>query len=241
MRRTNFYPVIILAAAVLFITDCMTAEKSKAFRESPIALVSVVSNMDINWKDEKPVDPNVISRSTRRAMEEDPDKGFMTKADTIIDDVEALIMSSLASSTNIMPRENVLRSRSYNEARINSHQEKGGMAKPEGYRFVNFRDKKFFSGFNAETGTGKFLFITLDLTKVMSAGFSKIGNYRAAIIMSVMIIDERGRTQFNKKYEVFGRDQSKVSVGIYSQTELRQMLLSAVSDACYNFLDDITF
>ena len=233
---------MVLAVSFLF-TGCMTAEKSKIFRETPAALVSVVSNGDINWKGEEATNLSLVSRSIRRSMEEDPDLGVITAADTLIGDIETLIMAALNSSPQIMmaPRTTVTGSRSYNQAAVNVHQEKTGMAKPADFRFINYRDKKFMSGFAAETGVNKFIFVTLDLTKTMSSGFGKLGNCRATIAMSVMIRNDRGKTLFNKKYEIPSRDQTKVSNGMYSQHELRQMIMSAIGDACSQFLDDITY
>ena len=242
MRKKYFY-LLLCVLIIAFLSACSSVPKSKIFGESPIALVSIVSNDEINWKDEGPINPNIITRSTRRAMEEDPDKAFMTKAADIMGDIESVIRATMSASpyVNFAPKETVFDSVSYEEARLNSHHEKAEMAQPDGFRFINFRDKNFMKSFYGETGLNKFMFITLDLTKNMSGGFSKFGNFRAIINMSVMLKDDRGRTLFNKKYEVYSRTQGKVSGGIYSHSEFADMLLEAIQDACYNLLDDIVY
>ena len=235
--------ILLSAVMVLIMTACATTDRRQLFGSSPIALVSVVANNDINWKDEGPVNIAAASRSARRTMEEDPDQNMVTSSGAIINEVEALIRSTLESSPFIsfVPGETVLRSRSYNNARPNAAQEKDAMAKPADYRYINFRDKSFFADFGAETGINKTLFVSLDLTKAMSSGFGKNGSFRVNVSMSVMLVDERGKRLFYKVYTVPGRDIVSVSGGMYSQSEIRRALLSAIGDACYFFLDDLAY
>ena len=228
---------------VLIMTACATTDKRQLFGSSPIALVSVVANNDINWKDEGPVNVAAASRSARRTMEEDPDQNMVTFSGAIIDEALDIIRSILESSPFIsfVPDETVLRSRSYNNARPNAVQEKDEMAKPVDYRYINFRDKNFFADFSAETGINKTLFISLDLTKAMASGFGKNGSFRVNVSMSVMLVNEKGKRLFYKIYTVPGRDTISVSGGMYSQSEIEHALLSAIGDACYYFLDDIAY
>ena len=227
---------------MLAVTGCATNAK-EIFGGSPIAMVSLLSNNDINWKDEAPVNTGFASRSQRRAIQGDPDQNVVTYADTFIDEIEETIRGTLEMSPHISfaPRASVLSARSYGAARINPVLEAEGMAKPEGYRYVNYRDKNFLTDFASETGSDKIMFITLDLTKIMAAGFGKNGNCRASITMSVILKDGRGKTLFNKDYYANSNAVTDVSNGVYSQAELRQLVSSAIVDACYNLMDDILY
>ena len=246
MRKNNlcrFLPALYAGILLLAVTGCATSDKREYFGSGPIALVSLVANDDINWKDEAPLNPNLTTRSARRTMQEDPDKNMVTSSNEFIDEIETLIRNTLESAAFITfaERDRVLRSQSYNEAGINSLQEKDQMAKPQGFRYINFRDNKFLSALYTETGIGNALYINLNLTKFMYSGFGKNGNYRANVSMSVMLKNEQGKTLYNKTYQLSSRDNADVSGGIYSQSDLRHLLISAIEDACYYFLDDLAY
>ena len=230
-----------IIAITLIALGCATTGKGAIFSGTPIALVSVVSNYDINWKGEEPTSSSVVSDAIRRIMRANEDWVIVTKADIIIDEAEEIIRSSLEKSPQVTlaPKEDVFNARSYNEARLNTNQANGQMVKPAGYRMVFHRDKNFFPNFAKETGIDKTLFITLDLTKEMSSGIGKNGSYRGRATMTVLLKDMRGKDLFNKIYEVPSRDNAKVTSGAYSQEELLELLRSAINDACLDFLDDL--
>ena len=231
---------IFLALVILAVSGCAST-KSGIFSEAPIALVSVAANYDINWKGEGTISDSAISRMVRRTMGADEEWVIFTRADTIIDEIEEMIRNTLETSplVSLAPRDDVLRSRAYNEARINLVQEREQMVKPTGYRLINYRDNNFFPALARETGIERSLFITLDLTKEMHGGFGKNGNCRASVEMTVMLKDSRGKNLFNKTYHAFSRGTTKVTSGAYSQEELLDLLRSAISNACQNFLDDL--
>ena len=238
-----FIAAAFMTAAVIALAGCATADKRVAFGESPIAIVSIVSNRDINWKDESPVDPSKAIRAVRRNMEENPDVNIATLASDFIEEIEQLIRNSLETSPFItfVPRGSVLSSRSYLDADPYSYHVKEQLVKPTGYRYINYRDKNFLRDFAAETGIKKTLFISLDLTKNMSMGIGKTGNFRASVTMTVMLKDEKGKTLFNKVYTQLSPDQAKVSIGQYSHADLRQLMLSAIGEVCYHLMDDIAY
>jgi hypothetical protein len=113
------------------------------------------------------------------------------------------------------------------------------MVKPTGYRLINHRNNNFYPALARETGIQRSLFITLDLTKGMSSGVGKNGNFRANVAMTVMLKDARGKNLFHKIYEISSWDRTSVTSGAYSQEEFLGLLRSAISDACQSFLDDL--
>ena len=225
---------------IIMITACATTDKKALFSETPVALVSVASNYDINWKGEK-TEPSLLGGTVRRVMRANEDWVITTSADIIIDEIEGIIRSNLDLSplVSLAPKDEVLSSRSYNEARINPYQQKDGMITPIGYRLVYYRDRNFFPAFAAETGIKKFLFITLDLTKAMSTGIAKNGTCRARVDMAVTLKDERGKDLFVKNYDISSIEKTKVNSGAYSQEEFLGLLRDVVNDACLDFLEDI--
>jgi hypothetical protein len=236
MRKTSIFLIF-----VIFAFSSCASTKSGLFSEAPIALVSVVSNYDINWKDEEATSDSAISRSLRRALGADEDWVIFTRADTIIDEIEEIIRKTLEASplVSLAPKENVLGSRAYNEARIDLAQQKDRMVKPDGYRLISHLDKNFYPILAKETGIERSLFITLDLTKEMYSGFSKNGNGRAKVEMTVVLKDSRGKNLFYKAYTVSSSGTFKVTSGAYSQEELLEHLRSAINYVCQDFLDNL--
>jgi len=242
----NFIRIAKISLAgtfVLLTAGCITADKRHIFADSPIALAAIIVNNEINWKGEEPSNPNMISRSVRRTMEENPDMGFRTTADVFMDDIESVIKSTLEVSPSITfaSREKILNSRAYREARVNSYHEKDAKASPAGFRFINNRDKRYPADSYAETGIKKYLYITLELTKEMASGFGKNGSCRVITEMNMVLKDETGKTLYSKSYDVYSRDVINVSNGIYSQQDLRRIILSSIQDVCYYFVDQIAY
>ena len=230
-----------IIAITLTASGCATTGKRTLFSDVPIALVSIVSNYDINWKGEEPTMQSKASDMFRQIRHTDEDWVIITKADSLIDEAGDIIRSTLEKSPhiNLVPGEKVFNSRSYNEARLDSLQVREQMVAPAGYRLVYNRDNKFYPAFARETGIERTLFITLDLTKEMYSGIGKNGNCRANVDLNVLLKDERGKNLFSKTYNVSSRDQIKVTAGAYSQEELLELMRSAISDACLVFLNDL--
>ena len=242
----KYISIFVVAASLLIITGCVSTDRRLIFSQSPVAIVSVVANNDINWMGEEPLTVSSIlsfNRTLRRSMEEDPDFVITTSSSLIIDEIEEFIRFMFASSpfVTLAPKETVLNSRSYNEARIHGVQEMQEMAKPAGFRYVFHRDNNFYPAFAQETGIERTLFITLNITKMMASGFGKSGNLRAHVSMNVLLKDSRGRNVFNKTYEAGSRGQLSVSSGAYSQSGLLALVKSALSDVCDDFLDDLAY
>ena len=239
MRKTLFS---LLAVTVLLTAiGCASTGKRTLFSETPVALVSIASNYDINWKGEKPTTESIAGSAIRRLLRTDESLAIVTKADVIIDDAEEIIRSTLDNSPNfsLAPKDSFLRSRSYIDARLNPYQENDKMIAPTGYRLVYHREKNFYPAFARETGIERTLFITLDLTKEMSFGAGKNGRCRGKVDMAVLLKDSRGKTLFNKIYQASSLGETQVRTGAYSQEELLDLLRSAIGDACLDFLDDL--
>ena len=239
MRKTIFLLTVII---LLTASGCASTRKGEIFSEAPIALVSLVSNFDINWKGEEPISHTTTTGDAiRRMMRADEDWVIFTRADLIIEETEQTIRNLLENSPfiTLAPKDQVFGSRSYNEARLNRVQENDEMIMPEGYRLIFHRDNNFFPAFARETGIERTLFITLDLTKAMSSGFAKNGNFRALVDMSVVLKNERGRTIFSRVYSVRSQGQTRTTSGAYSQEELLDLVRSAIYDASSAFLDSL--
>ena len=242
MRKIKCSLVLLTVVCMLIASACATTRKGALFSDRPIAIVSVVSNYDVNWKGEEPITTTyAVGNAIRRTRKVDEDWVTFTRADNIIDEAEEIIRSSLGKFSNVTlaPKDEILRSRSYNEARLNPVQEKEKMIHPTDYRMVYYGDKNLYPALARETGIEKFLFVTLNLTKEMSSGLGKNGRFRAKVSMSVMLKDIRGKTLFYNTYESASYDEVKVTSGAYSENDLLELLRFTISDVCRVFLKDL--
>ena len=244
MKKTG----LILLAAILLIVGagCVTTNTSVLTAErDPIALVGMVSNMYVFWHEEEPIGPEPIGFVIPRAFRRDPDLVFAARADEIINTAEIMFRDALADSPliNLAEREAVLSSRTYQNARIQRRQAYDEMTMPTGYRFVDIRDRDFFSALARETGIQRSMFVEFDFTKAMSGGmaFGKSGNMRAELAMRVSVLDAQGRVIFRKSYTGWSDSTIEVSGGMYSQIGLTEIFESALGEVIFEFLYDLNW
>jgi len=242
LKKASF----IFIAAILIISAAGCASSGKAIIEQrdPIALVSVVSNWDINWKGEAPTSPNAFSLFGNSALRSDPDMTLVSNADELINTAEVLFRDAINASPILSLAEKgaVLSSRAYREARTNEPG-RNALAKPSSngtfgndYRFINFRDKNFPAALADETGIKRVMFVEFDFTKSMYSGFGKNGEGRADVDMNITILDSSGKTLYNRKFSSWSGSTIKISGGAYSQTGMMELFEEAIDDVCRIFL-----
>ena len=227
---------------ICFWTGCASSRKAVLLaQKDPIALVSVVSNYDINWKDEESMSPNTINPFARGTLRGDDDKVMVSNAEDLITRAEILIRESMAELgvINLADKGRVINSRTYQEARINRTQVNQKLVKPEDYRLIDFRDKSFFSSLAAETGIQRSMFVEFIFTKEMVSGLFKTGNSRADVEMIIYIYDSARKTLFHKTLHMRSSAVMGVASGVYSHSELMGLFESTIADACYEFVYDL--
>jgi len=231
--------LLILSILILFCSGCASSGKTLLYTQrDPIALVSVVSNDDINWHGEDSIDPNATVLFSSRALRTDPDIVIISKSDTLIEQAEILIREALAGSViNLADRGTVLRSAAYNNAQLNKYQINRKQNKPGDYRFIDYRDKNFASALARETGIQRTMYVDFKFTKSMKFGVGKFGSMRADVEVLFLILDAQGKSILKKKIELGSLSSIDVSGGIYSHSELMVLFESAIYDVCYEFLD----
>ena len=236
MKRTGV--ILFLLSMVFLWTGCASTKSSVVYdQKDPIALVSVVSNGDINWIDEEPIDPKSGGFFTDKFAKGDPDVVFVTSAAKLINTAETIFLNAAAESplVNLAEKGTVLNSRSYRDARINQYQAKREYVISGGYRFVDFRDKEFPSALAEETGIQRCMFVEFDFTKAMVSGFGKQGSCRAEVTMKIIVNDAKGKTVYRNSTSFWSRDTIKVSGGTYSQSELLALFEPVISILCSEF------
>ena len=242
MRKASF--VFITALLIISAAGCASSGKAIIEQKDPIALVSVISNWDINWKGEGPTNPNAFSIFGNSALRSDPDMTLVSYADELINTAETLFRNAIDASPliNLAEKEAVLASRAYREARANEPA-RNTMAKPtpdgtsgNDYRFVNNRDKNFPAALAGETGIQRVMFVEFDFTKAMYGGFGKNGEGRADVEMNVTILNSNGKTLYNRKFSSLGGSTIKITGGVYSQTGMMELFEEAIDNVCAIFL-----
>jgi len=229
-KAVLFFTVAIL---ILSGTGCASSGKAITEQKDPIALVSVMSNRDINWKGEGPTNPNGFSFFGNSTLRGDPDMTLVSYADELIGTSETLFRNAINASTliNLADKETVLSSRAYREARA-YEPARNTLSKPADYRFINFRDKNLPAALAGEKGLQRVMFVEFDFTKTMYSGFGKNGEFRANVDMNIIILDSGGKTLYNKTFTSWSRSTIKVTGGVYSQTGLMELFEEAINEAC---------
>ncbi|MDR1804065.1 MAG: hypothetical protein LBQ94_10725 [Treponema sp.] len=227
---------ILFFTAAIFIlsgTGCASSGKAITEQKDPIALVSVISNRDINWKGEGPTNPNGFSLFGNSTLRGDPDMTLVSYADELISTAETLFRNAIDASTliNLADKETALSSRAYQEARANEPA-RNLVVKPADYRFVNFRDKNFPAALAGEKSIQRIMFVEFDFTKSMYSGVGKNGECRADVDMNIIVLDSSGKTLYNKTFSSWSRSTIRVTGGVYSQTGILELFEEAINEAC---------
>jgi hypothetical protein len=95
MKRVAF---ILLFAGLACLAGCVSSGEFILEEKSPIALVSVVSNWDINRKEEESINPRSVTTSTRRTLRADPELAIVSNAEELINTAETLFRDTIAGS-----------------------------------------------------------------------------------------------------------------------------------------------
>ena len=243
--------ILIAVGFILLGAGCVSSGKAILEQKDPIALVSLVSNWDINWKGEASTNPNAIGFFSNRALQGDSGLVVTSSADELINTAETLFWNAVNDSSilNLADKGTVLSSRAYREAKT-TEPARNTFVKPssngtfgassgtlgDGYRFINSRDRNFPAALANETGIQRSMFVEFDFTKSMVFGFGKNGDCRADVDMTVRILDNRGKTLYNKTFSSWSGSTTKVSAGAYSQTELMELFEEAINDVCHEFI-----
>jgi len=231
--------VLFAMVLICFAAGCASSGKAVLLSQrEPIALVSMVSNVEIHWKDEEPINPKSATVLNRRALRSNPDLAVAVTAEELIVTAEQLFLDSMADTDliNLADKEKVVFSSAYQDARINKLQSDWEMVKPENFRLIDYRDKDFFPAFAKETGIQRFMFVEFYFTTDMASGVGKSGNCQADVEMKVLILDAQGKTLYRKTIPMWSRSTIKVSSGAYSRTGMMGLFQSAILDACEEFL-----
>ncbi|MDR1374631.1 MAG: hypothetical protein LBJ24_06640 [Treponema sp.] len=238
----KYFAVLIMAFCLLM--GCTTIQGGKDLASySPVSIVSVVSNYDINWDGEGPSLERSLATNTgafvKRALRRDDraTRVHISKADNLIDDAD-LILRGIAADAGIAvfaAKDDVVSSQAYASARINPRQDNEDTVAAEGYRFVYFRDKDFPGNLARETGAGSLMFVTFSFTKLAASGVARNGTMRAKVDMNVRIVSAGGKTIFNRSFNLASSEKIPVTGGYYEEPDLMQLFQSTVNDVCYEF------
>ena len=240
MRRVFIF---ITVAIICLVTSCATSGKAALLEQNdPIALVSVISNRDVNWKGEEPTNPDAMGFVVDRRLRRDPDMTAITEADELINQAEVIFRETISTSPliNLADRETVLQSHAYQDAKERNFPNRN-VVKPYAHRFINFKDKDFPAALAAETGLQRSMFVEFNLTKSLYSGVSFAGSCRAEVDMTVIVLDAKGKIIYRKTISLPGRVPVKTSSGVYSQSEFISAVQEAITDICYEFVDIISY
>jgi len=237
LKRAGF--ILIIAVLILFGAGCVSSGKAALLsQKDPIALVSVISNEDINWKGEAPTNPDILGPLVKRKLRNEPDMAAITKANDLINTAEFMLRSSVAASGcfTLAERETVLNSRAYQNAKERRFPNRD-MVTPDKFRFIDVRDKNFPAALSEETGIQRSMHVEFNFTKMLYTGISFIGSCRPDVEMTVVIMDAKRKTIYRKTVTSLSTSGTKVVNGVYNQAELLELFQEAIDGVLFDFFD----
>jgi hypothetical protein len=210
---------------------------------APVAVVSVVSNYDINWFEEEPTTRSMVGDFVRSALNlrDDKTKVIISKADELINDADTLLRTALAGAGfgEIADKDRVIQADAYGAAGINPHQAGENTITAAGYRPVYYRDRSFPPNLAGEIEVKSCMFVVFNFTKKMISGIGKNGTFRAELAMGITLIDEAGKTIYSRTFNTYSFDKIAVSGGGYYHEELMELFQEAIAEACGQLIMDL--
>jgi hypothetical protein len=200
----------------------------------PLGLVTVLSNYNIYWDDEDP------GSSDRPGENETPERTRISRADVLVTEAEAILQQSFADAgiTALVPKNVILESQAYKNARRRLAWNNARTARAEGYEPVNYGDRNFAAALAEETGVRAGIYIIFDFSKTMASGIGKTGTFRAQVYMRVVVVDATGKALYKRDRFVSSADRIPVSFRYFNQDELMDLFRSAIANACYLFIQE---
>ncbi|MCL2205510.1 MAG: hypothetical protein FWB82_03205 [Treponema sp.] len=237
----NFALGMIVFVFAGFAVSCATPARSAVLADGrPVALVSVVSNWDINWHGEAEVNPALIGAASRRALRDDPDLAIISNADVLINSAERILRQAAFASGGLITfsdREELLESNAYRQANLNRRRINSAHSIPDGFRLIDPRDRNFPQALAEEKGIYRSMFVDFTFTKAMRSGFGRNGSGGVNVAMRVQIVDDGGATLYNRTFNVISRDTLRVANGRYSSSELMALFDASILDAGHDFIE----
>jgi hypothetical protein len=239
-KENSLKKLITIAGMIITAGFCMGCaglgrqRKTDLSSHLPLGIVTVLSNYNIYWDDEDP------GSSNRLRKDETPEKTRVSRADTLINDAEAILMQSFADVgiTALVPKEEIIESQAYANAKRNRLWNNSKTALAGEYEPINYRDKDFAAALAAETGVKAGIYIVFDFSKSMTSGVGKTGRFRAQMYMKVIVVDETGRILYKRDHFVASDDSIRVSFRAFNQEELLDLFRSTIANACYLFIHE---
>ncbi|MCL2066064.1 MAG: hypothetical protein FWG99_01190 [Treponema sp.] len=236
------YLVFLAAAGILLFSACKSSPRprGKDFSpHAPLALVTVVSNQDINWEGEKTREEDFISgfiRNTLR-LNRDASRVRISSADTMIDEADEILRKVIADARVFVlaDKERITDSHAYWTSSRNANLPSGQIV-AQGYRYLNHRDRQFAAQLSEENGVRSLLYVNFTFNKKMVSGFAKTGRCRALVKMRAVVVSPQGKTVFRYEIETRSSDRIDVKSGSYDEEEFMDLLREAIGEACYRFI-----
>lgn len=237
---------IVLVGILLSIllTGCAsTASLKNAEELSPMSIVSVTSNSEIIWFGEKQKKSGLLDSILKKVVDESDEDDLavlLSRTKPLLTEAENSLIEALNSvdSVSLVNKEVVLNSNAYLNAKIDKNMEKLEKISPDGYRFVNSKDKKFLKNMNKEIGSSSNVYVDFTFSKKMVTGVGKNGKLGACVEIYVKIVDTKGKIIFQKIYTGISDDSTAIALGVYDPQSLVDLFSSAKSNALDYFMEE---
>ena len=234
LKKTGAVALLILTAAA----GCSTVPRDFS-AHTPMGLVMVLSNQNINWFDERnPSSDGDIADLIRNLLGTESDGTTVrdSRADFIVNEADTILRIFLteAGVFNLADKEHVILNRDYAAApqgRTPSNQ-----ITAQGYRYINYRDSEFNTRISGAMGLQSLLYVTFEFSKEMISGFGRTGRARVRVAMNTIMVNSAGRVMYRDEIITHSRETMDVSSGFYLEEELMDLFIEAIGEACYYFV-----
>ncbi len=240
--------IIAITLASLFFAGCSSYNPFEDLSlVSPLAVVRVSSNTEIDWYAED--DGNTLGGSLLGAVanavvsevKDEKVSSILSRADLLVDQAEATLRESLAEvgTIEVADKESVLTSDAYDKVEDVLDIMDTNILRAEGYKYFKINDERNL-GPRLKKEIGSKSWITADFTfeKIMDSGVDKNGMMGVSVEMWIQWFNDEGERIYAQGYWEQSSKAIPVVAGIYKPEDMMALYPEVIDKVCRDFASE---
>lgn len=233
---------------MLFISSCSSVDPFQDLSViSPLGVVKVSSNSELNWYGEKEEAQGgssllgAVANKVLKDSENEKVSTLLSRTDLLLEEAETILLSSLkeVGTVNLTDKEQILKSAAYDSIDDSITLTNPTVISANGYKLFSWsREQDFAEKLYNETGTKGMVYVNFLFEKKMVTGIVKNGTMGAMVTMVVEITDETGKRLLTRTYWSISEKNIPVIASLYDPNDLMALFPATIEEVCQDFASE---
>ena len=239
MKKNTICKTISFSLLSAFILSGCTSSSS-AIRPrtiAPSAIVAITANDEITWEGEETESKGLLQLGAKALIQKSDKENVKTAlgyTSSLMTDAEKAVTDVLESSGfYLVPKSIITQSSAYQDAKENKLLKGAMMQTPEGYRLLS-SENGLNLHLSEETGASSFIYVSMNLCKLMTDGIEKNGKLTATVSVSIEIRNVKDKVILRSTGYPKGKEKIPVVMEVYDAEKLQAMYPVLFEEAVRN-------